>query len=70
MLGNEDDKELVPQPATVGDSYALGGAELLTPKRELPWKKWILWAVLLLGVVLLGWMAARLAKQLGSSSPT
>ncbi len=70
LLGNEDDKELVPQHATAGDSYALGGADLLTPKRELPWKKWILWAVLLLGVVLLGWMASRLMKQLGSSSHT
>ena len=51
--------------ATAGAQRLLGGeARLQAPPPPLPWKSWILWAVLGLGVALLAWMAYRLSKQL------
>jgi hypothetical protein len=32
-------------------------------------KKWLLWLALLLGVVVLGWMALRLLRDLGARKP-
>jgi hypothetical protein len=48
-----------------GPPVPLGGASRLASVPDpFPWKKWILWAVLGLGVVLLGWMASRLMGQM------
>ncbi len=44
------------------DPQRLGG-EAVTPERR-DWKRWTLWASLVLGVVLLGWMALRLGRQM------
>jgi hypothetical protein len=44
------------------DPQRLGG-EAVTRER-LDWKRWTLWASLVLGIVLLGWMALRLGRQM------
>lgn len=62
-----DTPELKIQPAQTGTQITLGGTAKLSPAAPtLPWKKWILWAVLGVAVLLLGGMAYRLLKQLES----
>lgn len=61
----QDQAELKIQPAQTGAQISLGGAARLSPPApSLPWKKWILWAVLGVSVLLLGGMAYRLVKQM------
>ena len=51
--------------AEVGAPLPLGGVARLTPAApQFPWKKYLLWGVLVSGVGLLGWMAYRLLKQM------
>lgn len=50
--------------ATAGKEYTLGGEARLNLPRELPWKKWILWSVLVLGVAVTGWMSVGLYRQM------
>ncbi|MEZ5457759.1 MAG: DUF3999 family protein [Steroidobacteraceae bacterium] len=51
--------------ATVGEARTLGGDEKLAPPRlQIDWLTASLWAVLLAGVGLLGWMAVRLFRDL------
>lgn len=53
------------QSVGVGSPIALGGeSRLASVPDPFPWKKWILWSVLGLGVILLGWMASRLMGQM------
>lgn len=60
-----NDIEITPQPARLGAALTLGGPERLElPLSARPWRRWLLWGVLGLGVALLGWMAWRLARQL------
>ena len=61
----QNSQDLKIQPAQTGAQQTLGGAARLRPAPlPLPWKKWSLWAVLGAAVLLLGWMAYRLLKQL------
>ncbi len=54
--------------ATTSLSYTLGGIDKLElPPKPLPWRKWLLWFVLITCVVLLAWMVWRLSRQLGDS---
>jgi hypothetical protein len=46
---------------------ALGGAERLT--RPIDAKRWLLWSTLVLGVLVLGWMAWRLSHQMSAPAP-
>jgi hypothetical protein len=61
VMGEDEDaliKEAVLLPETV-----LGGPDLLVPKAPpFPWKKWMLWGVLLVGVCILAIMALSLVK--------
>ncbi|MHC1743166.1 MAG: DUF3999 domain-containing protein [Syntrophobacteraceae bacterium] len=51
--------------AAMSGMHTLGGEAALRPvKPPLPWKQWILWAVLVGGVGLMGWMAFKLHRQL------
>ena len=53
------------QFAQAGKPVVLGGDTLLDSIPDsLPLKKWILWAVLSMSVLLLGWMAYRLIQQM------
>lgn len=55
------------QSAQTGAEITLAGAARLHPApAQLPWKQWLLWAVLGVAVVLLGGMAYRLLKQMES----
>jgi hypothetical protein len=56
--------------ARVGDQVELGGpARLVPPPPPLPWKRWVLWGVLVGSVGLLGWMARRLYRQMNAPRP-
>lgn len=66
-FASRDKQELAPQEARPGGTVTLGGAERLrVPFTARPWRKWLLWGALGLGVFFLGWMAARLLRQLQS----
>jgi hypothetical protein len=57
-------ERLWAEPATLGPRIILAGETALHPMPPpLPWKKWLLWAALLLGVLLLAWMSYRLLRQ-------
>lgn len=61
----QDHAKIKIPPAQTGAQQTLGGeARLRATPASLPWKKWSLWAVLGIAVVLLGWMAYRLVKQM------
>jgi len=61
----QDKPELKIRSAQTGTAVMLGGAAKLSPAvPPLPWKKWGLWVVLGVAVLLLGGMAYRLVKQL------
>ena len=52
-------------PATIGKKIALSGElALKEPAPPTPWKKWLLWVVLVLGVGLLAYMARILIKEM------
>ncbi len=58
--------ELV-QAAVAGNPFSLGGPERLKPLAPaLPWKKWLLWGILVLSVVLLAAMAVHLFQQMNA----
>ncbi len=59
------------QSIGLGSQVSLGGeARLASVADPFPWKKWSLWAVLGMGVVLLGWMAIRLMAQIHEKEAT
>jgi len=49
--------------AQVGPTITLGGPDRLREPPDV--KRWILWATLALGAILLGWMAWRLSREMG-----
>jgi Protein of unknown function (DUF3999) len=64
--GYQTAAEFAVKPATLGAAVTLGGAPRLRAAAD--YKKWILWAVLVLGVAALGLMAYRLARQVSPST--
>ena len=53
-------------PATLGSGAKLGGtARLAAARPPFPWRRWILWLVLLGALAVLGYMAARLIEESG-----
>jgi hypothetical protein len=63
--GFRTDAEVRAELATAGEQRTLAGAAALRPRRD--YRTWSLWGVLVLGVVLLAWMAWRLGKQVGAA---
>ncbi len=56
---------LKPLVAVLGERITLGGEAALKPSRTpLPWRRIVLWAVLVLGVVLMMYMARQLLERL------
>jgi hypothetical protein len=50
---------------TLGEEVMLGGEEQLqAPKKKADLKTWLLWAVLVLGVLVMGWMARGLLREM------
>ncbi len=64
--GYQTAAEFAVKPATLGAAVTLGGAARMRAAAD--YKKWILWAVLVLGVAALGLMAYRLARQVSPST--
>lgn len=50
--------------AQSGPEKILGGREKLEPVRELPWRNWLLWTVLIVGVMVAGTMALKLYREM------
>jgi len=51
-----------------GNETEIGGANNLIPQAPpFPWKKFLLWAVLVVGVLILAWMACLLYRQMNAS---
>ena len=67
--GYDDAKGLPASVAAagVGEAISIGGADQLRKPADV--KRWALWATLLLGVVVLAWMAWRLSREM-AASPT
>jgi hypothetical protein len=55
--------------ATLGAREELGGAAALVAPFVFPWRSAALWAVLGGGVLAVGWMAVRLAREMHGKSP-
>lgn len=53
--------------ASSGHPHLLAGAS--ATRAVIDWKRWTLWGSLVLGVVLLAWMALRLGRQVSRSGP-
>ena len=60
--GYKTETELKVKPAKLGNPVTLAGAARL--REPVDYKKWALWASLVLGVAVLGWMAYRLSRQM------
>jgi hypothetical protein len=57
--------EQLVRPAVLGKKIELGGKSALeAPPPPLPWKQWILWAVLLVGIGLLALMVRHLQREM------
>ncbi|HWH76670.1 MAG TPA: DUF3999 family protein, partial [Candidatus Binatus sp.] len=66
--GYNSESEFKIKPATLGAQITLAGAAQL----RAPWnyQKIALWAVLIIGVGLLAWMALRLSRQIAKPAPS
>ncbi len=74
----EEELELRPAETGVASSgVAIGVARAADPQQlggeaarreRVDWKRWTLWGSLVLGVVVLGWMALRLARQISKAA--
>ncbi len=76
-LGQLLSESAIKQQASLIKSAKLGAAidfgtpsRLQPPRPEMDWKRYILWAVLIVGVFLLAFMAFRLFKQMEQSDQT
>jgi hypothetical protein len=47
-----------------------GGQARLTPQPELPWKKWLLWTLLILAVIVTARMASKLYREMNPTPST
>ena len=63
----DDYSETTGALVTIGEEVVLGGDEQLkAPKKKADLKTWLLWAVLVLGVLVMGWMARGLLREMKS----
>jgi Protein of unknown function (DUF3999) len=60
--------DAVVPPATLGARRELGGPAALDAPREIPWRLVALWAVLGGGVLVVAYMAVRLAREMQAKS--
>ncbi len=67
VMGSEEDSLI--KAADLLPPIELGGPELLKPEPPpTPWRKWLLWIVLIIGVGLVAWMALNLAKGMSQET--
>jgi len=64
-------REAQSQVATVtpGPRQLAGGPARLAPEPTLPWKKWLLWGLLILAAAVTGRMAFRLYREMNTGNP-
>jgi hypothetical protein len=65
--GYKTETELRVKPAKLGEPVTLAGVSRL--REPVDYRKWALWASLVLGVAVLGWMAYRLSRQMVKPHP-
>jgi len=58
-----------PQLVEPGEPVVLGGADRAAGQAPLPWKEYLLWGVLALGVLLIGVMSYSLYRKLRETEP-
>lgn len=64
-----DKKQIFIKSAHIGEKYMLAGIDALTePEPPLPWRRIILWIVLVAGVLIVGLMAFLLFRQMSVQS--
>lgn len=64
-IKDDDTQAGMIKTARPGERFELGGEARLQPLAPpLPWKKWLLWAVLILGVLVLALMVRALYRQM------
>jgi len=69
QMVNRKDRGGLIRRASTGEIVPLAGADgLIPPPAPLPWKRYLLWAVLILGVAAVGWLAWGLYRQMQSST--
>ncbi len=69
LSGLGQQENLAIKAARVGAPISLGGeARLRPPALGRDPKHWILWGILIAGVLILGWMAARLFRQMNQET--
>ena len=56
--------------ARLGAIEESGGQARLTPQPELPWKKWLLWTLLILAVIVTVRMASKLYREMNPTPST
>jgi hypothetical protein len=66
--------EVAPTPrtvpiATLGAKRELGGEDARRASRPFPWRTAVLWGVLVGGVLVVGGMAVRLAREMKQKPP-
>nr|WP_250327076.1 DUF3999 family protein [Morganella morganii] len=65
---NLNSQDAIPRADVSEKVVTLGGEAKLLPEPEAPppfaWKTWLLWGVLVAGVVILGLFAVRLLKEM------
>lgn len=68
IIANLLEQKVAATPVKLGSPHELGGAARLRPEYTLPWRKWLVWLALALGVAVLAWMATRLLRDLGAEA--
>lgn len=68
QLSQQTGDKWVLELAAIGQEQTLSGAAAVAPEVQVPWRKWVLWAVLLGGVVLIGGMVLKLLREGGRTS--
>ncbi len=71
LLGSLDPqkkKDLI-FPAHAGPQTVLGGKQLLAVAAHFPWRRWLLWAALVVGVLVTGAMALKLFHEMKQGAP-
>jgi len=56
--------------ASLGTTRESGGQARLTPQPALPWKKWLLWTLLILAVIVTARMASKLYREMNAPPST
>jgi len=68
--GDLGDARLRSAPVALGVPQPAGGPGRLEPHSELPWMKWLLWALLVAAVLVTGRMAIRLYREMNGAEST